>query len=332
MDTNSIQETLEETFNQNRLQLRPVLTLNQYIENVFLPGNCTCFRCLEVGSDAGFSTPHNFLINDVQRHRVFGKTTPGEFKSKLVAAYESAYQCTWEYTQGAHVKVDKIKTLITDANIDGFEALLTFSQIFNRIGDAYINTEHSWQKKKAPALNVSSWLTEHSNTYFADCETTGLKNPEIIEIAIIDNQGETVYTGYFNPKTAIEPGAQVVHGISAEFLADKPSFEACFEELRDVIKSKKLVFFNKEFDIRALKTTCELHAVSFDDLNLTFDCAMVDAAKLLGSPSGSGRISLQNALKYAGLTFEGQAHCAVDDTKATLALAKRLAELAEIKH
>jgi DNA polymerase-3 subunit epsilon len=89
-----------------------------------------------------------------------------------------------------------------------------------------------------------------------DTETTGLE-PElghrIIEIGaveLIDRQ----FTGrqlhlYLNPERDIDSGALEVHGITLEFLADKPLFADKADEFLEFVKDSELVIHNAPFDI-----------------------------------------------------------------------------------
>jgi DNA polymerase-3 subunit epsilon len=89
-----------------------------------------------------------------------------------------------------------------------------------------------------------------------DTETTGLdvtRNHKIIEIGcveIIDRK----YTGkkfhqYLNPQREIDQGAISVHGITNEFLQDKPLFKDVKDELLEFIDSSELIIHNAPFDI-----------------------------------------------------------------------------------
>jgi DNA polymerase-3 subunit epsilon len=89
-----------------------------------------------------------------------------------------------------------------------------------------------------------------------DTETTGLNvvdGHRIIEIGgveIVDRRltGERFHQ-YFNPGRASEAGALEVHGISEEFLADKPRFEEVADEFVAFIRGAELVIHNAAFDV-----------------------------------------------------------------------------------
>jgi DNA polymerase-3 subunit epsilon len=89
-----------------------------------------------------------------------------------------------------------------------------------------------------------------------DTETTGLevgKGHRIIEIGCIElaerrPTGRTFHR-YLNPERVIDDGALAVHGISAEFLADKPRFAEIAGELIEFIAGAELIIHNAEFDV-----------------------------------------------------------------------------------
>ena len=81
-----------------------------------------------------------------------------------------------------------------------------------------------------------------------DTETTGLSATEghrIIEIGAVEMVNLSV-TGrslhlYINPERDIDVGAQDIHGLSSEFLADKPVFADILTKFKDFIKDDLLV-------------------------------------------------------------------------------------------
>jgi DNA polymerase-3 subunit epsilon len=89
-----------------------------------------------------------------------------------------------------------------------------------------------------------------------DTETTGLevgKGHRIIEIGAIEYTerrptGRTFHR-YINPQRAIDDGALAVHGISNEFLADKPAFAEIARDFVDFVAGAELIIHNAEFDV-----------------------------------------------------------------------------------
>ena len=89
-----------------------------------------------------------------------------------------------------------------------------------------------------------------------DTETTGLdwtQGHRIIEIGCVEILDRRISKSYFhtyiNPSRAIDVGAQQVHGISAEFLADKPVFSKIADEFLNYVAGAELIIHNAPFDI-----------------------------------------------------------------------------------
>lgn len=89
-----------------------------------------------------------------------------------------------------------------------------------------------------------------------DTETTGLepsKGHRIIEIGCVEiknrRRSERSFHQYVNPGREIEDGAYAVHGISSEFLADKPLFKDIAVELIEFIRDSELIIHNAPFDV-----------------------------------------------------------------------------------
>ena len=98
-----------------------------------------------------------------------------------------------------------------------------------------------------------------------DTETTGLEpslGHRIIEIGCVEMinrraSGKT-FQYYLNPQREIDPGAQEVHGLSNEYLEDKPFFADIADEFLDFVRGAELVIHNAPFDIGFLDKELEL--------------------------------------------------------------------------
>jgi len=92
-----------------------------------------------------------------------------------------------------------------------------------------------------------------------DTETTGLNarlGDRIIEIGCVELVGRR-FTGnhfhrYVNPERAVEEGALRVHGITNEFLQDKPRFADIAGELLEYLRGAEIVIHNAAFDVEFL--------------------------------------------------------------------------------
>ncbi len=89
-----------------------------------------------------------------------------------------------------------------------------------------------------------------------DTETTGL-NPRsgdrIIEIGCVELVARKLtgnnFHRYINPERDSEEGALAVHGLTTEFLRDKPKFADIIDELRDYIADAEIIIHNAPFDL-----------------------------------------------------------------------------------
>ena len=91
---------------------------------------------------------------------------------------------------------------------------------------------------------------------FLDTETTGLEHKyghRIIEIGGVEMINRRLtrrhFHYYLNPERDIDAGAQAVHGISREFLEDKPRFREIAKEFIDFVRDAELIIHNAPFDI-----------------------------------------------------------------------------------
>jgi DNA polymerase-3 subunit epsilon len=104
-----------------------------------------------------------------------------------------------------------------------------------------------------------------------DTETTGLNvrlGDRIVEIGCVELASRRLngndFHRYLNPGRAIEEGALRVHGITNEFLQDKPRFADIARELLDYLRGAELVIHNAAFDLEFLNA--ELASAGFEPI------------------------------------------------------------------
>lgn len=118
-----------------------------------------------------------------------------------------------------------------------------------------------------------------------DTETTGLevgRGHRVIEIGCVELVERTPtgrnFHRYLNPDRASEAGALAVHGLTDEFLADKPRFAEVVDEWLEFIRGAELLIHNAAFDVSFLDAELALagarhgrvadHALVVDTLTL----------------------------------------------------------------
>ncbi|MGY8524083.1 DNA polymerase III subunit epsilon [Paracidovorax citrulli] len=98
-----------------------------------------------------------------------------------------------------------------------------------------------------------------------DTETTGLNaatGDRVIEIGCVELVNRRL-TGrhlhfYLNPERQIDAGAIEVHGLTLEFLADKPRFAEVVHHVRDFVQDAELIIHNAAFDLGFLDMEFQL--------------------------------------------------------------------------
>ena len=117
-----------------------------------------------------------------------------------------------------------------------------------------------------------------------DTETTGLETADghrIIEIGCVELVDRRLshrhFHQYLNPERTIEDGALEVHGISHEFLQDKPLFGDVVDEFLAFVEGAELVIHNAPFDIGFLDY--EMSLLGRDD-RMADHCRVLDTLEL----------------------------------------------------
>ena len=98
-----------------------------------------------------------------------------------------------------------------------------------------------------------------------DTETTGLdanQGHRIIELAAVEMVNRRLtgnhFHRYLNPDRDIDAGAMQVHGITPEFLQDKPRFPDIAHEFAEFIRDAELIIHNAPFDVGFLNAELRL--------------------------------------------------------------------------
>lgn len=126
-----------------------------------------------------------------------------------------------------------------------------------------------------------SYESQHKRQIVLDTETTGLEHRQghrIIEIGCVEVVNRKLtgnnYHIYLNPERDIDQGAIEVHGITNEFLQDKPLFAETYTTLLDYIKGAELVIHNAAFDVGFLNA--ELEKIAEQTPTITDICSVHD--------------------------------------------------------
>ncbi|MCD0416957.1 DNA polymerase III subunit epsilon [Rubrivivax sp. JA1024] len=177
---------------------------------------------------------------------------------------------------------------------------------------------------------------------FLDTETTGLSavdGDRLVEVGCIEMlnrrlSGRTLHH-YLNPERSSNPEAVKVHGLTDEFLADKPLFAAVADEFIEFVRDAELIIHNAAFDVGFLDAELtRLGKPRLVELGCTITDSLVMARELFPGKANSldalckrlevdnSNRALHGALLDAGLLAEvyirmtrGQDSLVIDDAQ-----------------
>ncbi len=139
-----------------------------------------------------------------------------------------------------------------------------------------------------------------------DTETTGLQFEQghrIIEIGCLELINRKLtgkrYHQFINPEREIEAGAEAVHGITNQFLKDKPIFSTISEELMDFLSGAELIIHNAPFDVGFINHELSLLGKKWKPI--THYCRIVDTLVIARKLHVGQRNSLDALCKRYGI-------------------------------
>jgi DNA polymerase-3 subunit epsilon len=140
---------------------------------------------------------------------------------------------------------------------------------------------------------------------FLDTETTGLSpalGHRIIEIAAVEVINRRItqnhYHVYLNPDREIDQGAQEVHGITLEFLQDKPRFAEVVDEFLDFVANAELIIHNAPFDVGFLNAELgKIDRANIEEASVS----IIDTLKMAKDMRPGQRNSLDALCRHFGI-------------------------------
>jgi DNA polymerase-3 subunit epsilon len=154
-----------------------------------------------------------------------------------------------------------------------------------------------------------------------DTETTGLDVEDghrIIEIGCIEiidrNITSNSFHQYINPERLIDEKAFEVHGISNDFLKDKPRFQDIINNFVDYLSDSPLIIHNAAFDLGFLKS--EYNISSLNPKELDEGRKIIDTLKMARQKSPGKRNTLDAlCLRYSVDNTDRSLHGALLDAQ-----------------
>lgn len=145
-----------------------------------------------------------------------------------------------------------------------------------------------------------------------DTETTGLEPTQghrLVEIGCVElvnhmPTGQTWHR-YFNPQRDMPAEAFAVHGLSNEFLADKPLFADLVEEFLEFIGDAPLVIHNAAFDMNFLNAECGRCGRPVLPMERAIDTLMLAKKRHPGAPANLDDLCRRYGINNARRTLHG---------------------------
>tara|TARA_Y100001963_G_scaffold158893_1_gene260238 strand:+ start:1066 stop:1638 length:573 start_codon:yes stop_codon:yes gene_type:complete len=159
---------------------------------------------------------------------------------------------------------------------------------------------------------------------FLDTETTGWpwEGAEIIELGIVDHEGNILFDERFRPRASTWPEAEKIHGISPADVENCKPFGFHAPAIAELLRNRIIIAYNSEFDEAALLQEFSVIGVSEDEIGIAkWLCAMSRFAPYWGNWNDYYQsytwTNLSNAAHFCKHIWDGKAHSAVADCKAT---------------
>lgn len=164
---------------------------------------------------------------------------------------------------------------------------------------------------------------------YMDTETTGLgSSDEIIEISIIDDDGQTLLETLIKPSQPIPAASTRVHGIVDADVQSARTWPAVWPMVRSALFGRLVVFYNEDFDIRMMQQSHGRYRLPWKEKFNTFDLLKL-YAEFRGEWDPNRRTYRYHSLAKAGADCKislPNAHRTTADTLLTRALLHFIAD------
>jgi DNA polymerase III epsilon subunit-like protein/transposase-like protein len=164
-------------------------------------------------------------------------------------------------------------------------------------------------------------LLKNLETVYLDTETTGVSlNDQIVEIAIVDDEGKLLINSLVRPTCPVHKDTKELHGLSDRKVSNAPLLRELEDRIVKAVQGKHVVIYNMQFDLRFLtpKIRNAIEAAS---------CCMRAYAKHRSEIAEYGThrwFSLNEACAHFEYDWEGRCHRALPDALACRAVWRKI--------
>jgi len=145
-----------------------------------------------------------------------------------------------------------------------------------------------------------------------DTETTGLDPADghrVVELACLELSNHIPtgrhYQVYLNPDRDMPADAAAIHGLTTQFLSDKPRFGEIVEKFVEFIGDAPLVIHNAEFDMRFLNAELTRAGRPGLDYSRATDTLLLARQKFPGAPASLDALCKRFAIDISARNFHG---------------------------
>ena len=145
-----------------------------------------------------------------------------------------------------------------------------------------------------------------------DTETTGFDpttGDRIVEIGCVELFNHMVtgktYHQYINPMRDMPEDAFKVHGISSDFLRDKPVFAKVGQAFLDFVGDAKLVIHNASFDMKFLNAELGWMGLPLLPMDQAIDTLLIARKRFPGSPASLDALCRRFSIDTSARTLHG---------------------------
>jgi len=168
------------------------------------------------------------------------------------------------------------------------------------------------------------------NPLYLDTETTGIeKTSEIVEVSVVDDQGQIVFESLVKPSRPIPRDVIRIHGITDEDVKNAPNWMVVWPKVESVLTGRTVGIYNAEFDLRLIQQTHARYRMPLTSLSFSYFCIMKLYAQYYGEwnrARGNYRYhSLEDAGRHLRISLQNT-HRALDDSLLARAILHRMAE------
>ncbi len=188
--------------------------------------------------------------------------------------------------------------------------------------------------EEKPEIDRLKEAVDAQNYVILDTETTGLHDGEIIEIAIIDHNGETLMDQRIKPYDGIPQESSNVHGIYLKDVENCPHFEDVVVQIKGHLAGKDVIVYNATYDRKMLHRSSEHAGIQRTNWKSfsNWICAMNAFSPIYGEWNDYHQNYKWQKLTIAAAYYNVEvqnAHSALGDCLMTYGVVKKMVESPE---